>query len=625
MGQKKLLTMLRRVMNFFAINMVQRITFITYCALLFTLFLIRDFFQVPLHDVLFLIVITITFIVSNKQNLLLAFLFLIPLIHGLPYYTVISIFALFLVIKNRFRLNLASIVFPLVFVIFEVTLYFAYLRDRDSLVEDLKVIFFFAVGLFIFFYIICDWKSSYHVPLLTKGLMYGLFAFAFICILIDIKYSFYVSQNSISAMVTLRSLLLSPSNRFFEPRAFVEWCNQYLRAPDRIELISNQIINNNPNQVGVYAGTIIALFIYQMSRGNKEIKRSIVYMLLLGFIGVLTRSRMFLLMVPVIYILTLICLHARTRFRKLSMYLLLIIPIVALVIAYPLVDQDFSFIKNLFYRFDFENEEHSFNTTGRIDLFIQYAEFWVTTPLTFLFGGSINFVYDVSRVAMTGNYPEDVIHFGPTQLLYGNGLLGTVIIVVIFYFIFKTRYTSNQRGSIFRFFPFIIAIIFSFAGQLFTPMTILFRLTLCILVFNDGEAMVLDTKMKQFWFKNIICQERSVIPTIHYPFNDAMRYVIATKSQLHDIIKEETALLLNYQMAAISKKERRHYRHLIKQFRYLRKTEFYYHQNDSIRTNRYFDRYLDYAKYTHLYYDINYCETGAKFLSYLQIESATLN
>ena len=209
---------------------------------------------------------------------------------------------------------------------------------------------------------------------------------------------------------------------------------------------------SHENALAIFSSIYMAFYLLLYSKEKIGAIEFYLIELILLLFGILTKSKMFLILLVTLLICYFIKLFKNKWKNALIQLAALIIFVGAFCLIFP------QKITELLHRFtDYFSESGFLNmiTTGRVDIWMHYLQLWVATPVTIIFG-------------IGGSYQDATINYSHNQyieILSKYGVLGFVLIFsLIIYYVLVTR--KKFRHKLENYISFIFIALISTMGLL---------------------------------------------------------------------------------------------------------------------------------------------------------------
>ncbi len=422
---------------------------------MFLLFLFQFINQVyfSISNVIFALAILIVFLLAKKESMLGVYIFLVLLSTNLMLYYLNIIFVIFLLIKFRKVLKINGSILLIAIIILIETIH-VYLNINSGLNESVIKLFGFSICLVPFIFIKSFLKNS---NILSTFYMFtvGFIGFTFI------TFGIYYHQYNLF-------------NFFNEIRRF-----GFLPKTTGDD-INNLIIN--PNTIGKYAALIISGSIALIKSKKMKINTSntlIIFYVL--FIGLLTLSRTFILIILIVCIIYFITNLSIKNIFHIGVIILIFLCL-AMLLTFNV--ELYSALNERIFKSD--------NITGsRLDIYESYIKTLFENGYTFTFGVGMQ-DYNMKFNIFNNNITESS-HNIIIETLSIWGLTGLIIIVLLFCFIIRNSdlfKIKNISDKILMCLPLLVIFLSAFAGQYFISYYHTFSVTYLALLFIYSDEVI---------------------------------------------------------------------------------------------------------------------------------------
>ena len=425
---------------------------LVYCNLIL-IFLLQFINQVFIPIPLFIIGIlyVFSFFFSNKENILGVYLYLIMISSGFLLYLTNILFVIFLLwyYRNNIIIGINSLLILLLTLNESVHVF---INSLMGFQESIIKLFGFLVC-FIPFMFLKQLRNTVNIKVTFNFLLLGFISFSLITI------GTYITSYNVA-------------NFFNEIRRF-----GYLpKSKDESDLLMN------PNTIGKNSAFIVGTYLVLINLGYlKYTIKNIILISYVIFIGSLTLSRSFFLLMITALVLIAIYQMIKKKVLKITMLFLFLISSVLLMLRYAT-----NFTKAMSKRI-LETDDIS---GGRLDIYSQYINIITTDYKVLLFGtGMQDYLLKVQNY---NSFINQSSHNIVLEILTIWGIVGLIIVIMfMFNYIFecKNLLTSTIGTKILLLIPIIIIILSAMFGQFFISYYHTFALTFFALILLDIKGV----------------------------------------------------------------------------------------------------------------------------------------
>jgi hypothetical protein len=453
-----------------------------YFLVMLSLIIIRDGFYISINKYLFVAISVFILIFLRKEYIIYSFAFILPFSMALPTNWVMLVFFIILFVKNKCRLNLAQIVFPVTFGIIEFLLVIK--AEGFSNTNDLFKAFQYFSFLLFACYLLLDKHLVINKKKLSLYLIAGTLLMCFI--------TFFIQLNMMQQLVEYRpdykliDILLDPYIRLENVTLFNEWITMMAESPIIVFPETDMSIGDDPNNMAFYLLIAAAFLLYITTKEKKNYITTLVLLVAIGAFGIYTKSRSFYIAFPVILITWYVIALISKRLKITSLLwvggTLLICFLVLLIL-----NQYFDVFKSIFGRFININE--SDQETGRFALIIKYLTSMFSNWFTALFGTGV--------ICMQTVLHQDVSsHTAIIQIFVSYGIIGSSLFAVMCgYIIYVRCHNRKNLIDLNSFIPIFAAVIFTLALQVLNPYFIMIVCAFTVMATNNFSTIKqTDTK-----------------------------------------------------------------------------------------------------------------------------------
>ena len=252
------------------------------------------------------------------------------------------------------------------------------------------------------------------------------------------------------------------------------------------------------NTLSIWAIAFLCMFFVLF--GNKKISvvEFVCWLGALAVIGIMTKSKMFLLLLIVVVLLYLILAFIRNW--KIGVVQLFFIGIVVGMCFIVIPNKTLEYIGRFTNYFDGTNFWNML-TTGRVEIWKKYINLWLSNPVSIIFGNGETYSF-------AAKHGPHSVYVG---LLATHGILGLSLFIALFaYYMFFILKSKNCKIS--SFFALVVVLIIAFFEQLYADRALIF-----ILSFTIVYAMT--KKRKECVYENVVISENKKISVIMPVYN----------------------------------------------------------------------------------------------------------
>lgn len=402
---------------------------------------VRDLMNVEINKYIFVAVIVGFAVFSSKTEIPVMLCFLFPLLWGLPYTWFIAPVTIIYLLKKR-TIQIKAVILILFFFLAELVASMWY--PEDGIVNIIKYLSVMAV----FFVLLYDMEADQKK-----------------CI-----NAFVAGLVVLCSVIVIKTLMTAPSNWL---TLFVN--GQYRFGMQQVEETSDITLKVNANNLAYYSIVGIAICMVGIDRFKKEYRVfAIILLLFFVLVGTLSLSRSWMLVTAICIILFLVG-RAKSFKSVFQTVLIGLIACLAVIYAVRLVPE---------LRDGFVQRWHSsdaLDANGRVELFIQYHEIWVSNLKYILIGTGVT-----QYKQMTGVYHG--LHNMLQQLFISYGLIGAPVFL---YGMFSPVVKGLKNTSLILWIPMVAVLLFVQTIQFVYPEALMlpFVIALYILRMDDNEAL----------------------------------------------------------------------------------------------------------------------------------------
>ena len=174
----------------------------------------------------------------------------------------------------------------------------------------------------------------------------------------------------------------------------------------------------NINTLSVYCTVCASSFIVLLLTEKVEFKKYFYIPIITTFMGLLTYSKAFIVVTVILYAIWILLSFIKSKNKK----RFILISAVALVVFVLVLILSIDYLIAIYNRFTSGGHSSIMDnlTTGRIDIWKQYIDRWLKSPITFLFGNGYT-----SQKISTKQYEHSIY----IAFLYQFGIVGTALII----------------------------------------------------------------------------------------------------------------------------------------------------------------------------------------------------
>ena len=444
----------------------QMILLLIFGVALVGLITIRDLFFIGISKYVFIAFFLLFLPILRRDYIIYALAFTIPFWHALPNNWIVLIFILYILISNRFRLNLAQFVFPIIIAAMELLLTF--LCGSNFYFE----VFSYFLYSFLAAYLLLDRHLQIKKKIMVYSFVAGALAMCLLCISAQIEM-LVITSNVVSLPFT--QLLFDPFVRLENVVMFNEWttmigCQFTFMTPD-------MSVGDDPNNMAYFLIVATALLLYVTSAKKSSYWSTFGILFIIGVLGFFTKSRSFMIAFPLLlliwYIYSLIC----KRFKLISL-LYVSCGLIILASGYLVLDSFYNLTNSIFGRFSVSSAD------GRISLIFDYLNFMFSHPLIASFGSGV-----LNTTFVTGF--EVTSHTALIQIFFSYGIIGTFLIFIpIAFYIIYVRLSGRKRDvDLTSLLPIFAVFFFTLALQILAPFLLMLPAVICCMAINDYSTI----------------------------------------------------------------------------------------------------------------------------------------
>jgi hypothetical protein len=403
---------------------------------IYSLLLVRDFFDINIPIVLITIVVFLLALLSNEETLASLVVILIPIQEAVQLGTIYGFILLLLLIRNAKSLKLDILFILLIFIIV--------MEFLHIIVPPFSFDIFvkFAVTYLLLGFLLQRIDKMINKKTIILSYVYSVFISTMLILLITLKSYDYNFFKIIESGFRIGSTLAIDT-------AF-----------------DGYALSNNQNNLALQIVFVISLIMTQdyFKKNNRAIYALIGLLILL--VGFLTQSRTFF--VTLIFLFILLIIFNRKNIKK---YIgIIFLSFLSVGIIFLINSQIFL---NVLDRF---NESNDLNYS-RLSIFNLYNEIFISNIRTLLFGiGMQNMHLKVGYFAVPHNSIQEVY--------IAWGVIGLSVIGIFIFSYLKKFY----RRTPIKLIPFLVLIFFSQFGRLFKNSNIVMLLLICAIVLSLKES-----------------------------------------------------------------------------------------------------------------------------------------
>ena len=410
--------------------------FKVYLLAMFALMVVRYLLKVDVPSVAFLLVAMLPIWLGSTSEQLAFVASCIPLSVAFQYKYALLILSIAILIQNRWRLK-ASGVFIIVMVMMIWELWHAF-YGHFSYIEYLRGF----------------------AELILLGLITSIN-------LSDLDHKLIIRSLSISVVGVCVIMLVMQMQQFgFDLVAvFARSARSFRFGQNNMES-GAFALNFNANNLGFICNLSVCGSLLLATR-KEHGRMDIVLAIGSAIFALMTMSRAAIVCLIMIFAVYLLLAEGNGVKKILSGLGGILIAIMALVLINVFVPAVFENILERFQRKDVWN--------GRGSLMKYYGQFLFSTPMYLLFGIGMQHIFE----KVSPFYPvHDVPHMGFQEVCVAWGLVGVVMMLIVFWRIIRTskQYAGGKRG-LYQFMPLVLVLVFTMTGQLLTSSRALMALT----------------------------------------------------------------------------------------------------------------------------------------------------
>lgn len=207
----------------------------------------------------------------------------------------------------------------------------------------------------------------------------------------------------------------------------------------------------DPNYYSI--NVIISLCLIVILNHTKElpaIPAICLAVLLVGFAGMtMSKSAFLMLLLPFLLLMY-------SKIKKKNYFVFLCVLVAGTVAMFKLVSGEIELFNNILYRIT-KSKNLDTLTTGRMDIWQSYFEFLMSNPVYLLFG------YGLNAPALNGRGSHNTY----IDLLYCLGIVGTILLLVVFYVLVNIGENREKRNFLNYSVWLCVGIMYFFLGELF--------------------------------------------------------------------------------------------------------------------------------------------------------------
>lgn len=405
--------------------------FTIYLVTFASLIILRDVFSVDIPNIVFILIATLFFLLSDLNKIIAFIVFIIPISSGVPY-TFITFIALIIILlkhRNQFLFNW-TILIPLVLISIEaIHLY----HIHSNVTEFVRLAIFI---LFISIILLNKIENYSHLHIIQAFIM------GYVLAGVDILWQTFKSVNF--------TQFVSVANRLGTIQQF---------NSDRL------LVSPNVNTLGLFSiMTIVLILILIYQNGKNKYLLPILFFAFL--IGYMTLSRSFIITLAIIIII--FFLVTSKNFNKLIKNIFILCITGVLIIL--LLKTTFADVtESLISRFEVEDMSN-----GRNSISEYYHNILLNDTRKLIFGvGIVN--YDVKTNSKFSS------HNATQEVVIAWGIIGLTIVTLFIFLIYQNgvrQITERNKIKIY-FLPFFALLLFIQSGQFFSARALLLLLIVC--------------------------------------------------------------------------------------------------------------------------------------------------
>lgn len=405
-------------------------------AILALLVFVRDIGVYHFSPTFLLIVVTVICIILPYRNLTTFFFYYIPFcfsIHGMVMLPIMVA----LLFKSR-RINFNQIIFTILILLFELV----HLLSYEFEVDYIKYLVYAA---FIFLYFFMLYDDNYDDYSVLHSIKYYVIGCSVILVTIVVHSIMVYGVDG----VLLGAMRIGGDDTAFDLEGPID------------------VTRMNANNVAYFSITAISLILFSPKCVYSSFERFF-FLFLLFFVGVLSTSRTWLILMGVIFILFFLFSGVK---RKIS-GLILVITLFFVVLQYT------EYTENFVDRFSsrMEDQENVESLGGRVDLFKAYNDYMNSHPERKMYGTGVLYYSNICKI-------WNGMHSGVQQIYVCYGIIGIMIFLTSF-FLFYRKYLRGKKVFFFNIIPFIICLIFDQTIQFLSPHALMFPFVATLLPFK---------------------------------------------------------------------------------------------------------------------------------------------
>lgn len=472
---------IRSFNSFYSKKFVQRILFISYFVVIIALLSLRDFFGIDINKFIFMGVFITFVILCKKQNSLMIILFTLPFSTSLAelYIQLFALIYLFIVCFKKQSWKRWIIIFSVPAFLFAYEMIVSIFYGGPSLETALRIFSLLSI-LGIIFYDRSEFTKK-HLFAFIGGSLFTLFVIAINWVAPAI-YS--MTYKGSARFIPSLSLLL---DNIRLGHSVTVWVG---READIIyPIVSPNQVAENPNNIGLIAIVCLATIsaIYGQCIKREKILLSIAYVLLV-FFGIWCRSRMFIIAILALFMVTAILFGITRRSGWITIVSLFVIFALAATVIFVTNPNVFQFIIDRFFTSNLETAGY------RLVWIKEYFAFTFSDWKYALFGIGVHNLKTFTGI-------EDVPHTNFLQFISAYGIVLFVLFVAFTVFMWTRSkdLVKPNKPKILLCLPLLFAFIFTLSIQLFAPSIILICFIpgiLCASYFNKNNEKMLWDKSK---------------------------------------------------------------------------------------------------------------------------------
>lgn len=403
-----------------SLTLKKTIDWIIHPIILMLLLLLRDVFLVGIPDFMIVGVITLSLIILPFENLCKYIFFIFPITTGIPGYTMLAAYIVFLIKGPELRM---AQIYPLIGLAVIEMFNEVIPHFTESYMGFFSYISFTAV----FFYFL-------NIRYRKIDIIECIYSFALgVSFTLLVIYTNMISEYGLDELLsgTLRSGMMG--------------------VEGNDSTISQGHIAMNANTIAYFCICSISSLasVYFYTKRNLKFTILLTSILIVG--GIFSFSRTYIVSMAILIIMILI---SQKMNDSLKLVLLLFMVVGIAMIIFP------SFFEGVFNVFESRSEEENIETAGgRTIIFERYNEKWLSDSLYILIGGGV-----ITYRTFMGVHKA--MHCGLQQIWVCTGILGFIIYFANIFNFIKKYY---KKDSFILLIPFIVTFLFDQSVQSINP------------------------------------------------------------------------------------------------------------------------------------------------------------